>query len=1336
MNSSGLKGVAIVGMAGRFPGASNVDEFWRNLVEGVESITRFTDEELAAAGFDVEALRKDPNFVPCRGILPGVENFDAGFFSMTANEASVTDPQQRIFLETAWEAMESAGYDPEKYEGLVGVYGGLGGMSYYLNHLHGRADVMDMVGERMLSFGNDKDFLATRVAYKLNLKGPALNINTACSTSLVTVCQACQELLTHQCDLALAGGVSLTFPQKGGVRYQEGGIFAPDGHCRPFDAKAQGTVSSDGVGVVLLKRLSEAVADGDQIFAVIKGFGRNNDGSVKVGFSAPSVDGQAEAIATAQATAHIDPDTISYVEGHGTGTPLGDPIEIAALTQAFRLGTDARHFCALGSVKGNFGHLNSAAGVAGLIKTALALKNEKIPASLNFSEPNPKIDFEDSPFYVNTKLKDWKRSATPRRAGVSSFGLGGTNAHVVLEEAPTTEASGPSRPAQLLVFSARSAKALDDATANFVSYLKAHPEIDLPDAAYTLKVGRRAFPCRRVVACRDVADAVEALETCAPKRVITRKADAREPQIVFMFPGQGTQYVNMGAELYRTEPVFRDEMDRCAELFLPHLGADLRLFIYPEAEEQQIAGVRLAETRFTQPAMFMIEYALAKLWISWGITPNAMIGHSLGEYVAACIAGVFTLEEAVQVVAGRALLIHGLPGGLMMAVRLPEKELLPILPRELSIAGINSPALCTVAGPEGAIKAFEAELKEKSIAGRLLETSHAFHSNMMDPAMEPLMGLLEKVSLKAPAIPYISDVTGTWITADEARLPAYWASHLRQPVRLADGVGELLKNPDVILLEVGPGLGLSMMANQHPDRNVNRPALASFHAAKGGELTSMLTALGALWASGKVVDWSLLHERERRHRIPLPTYPFQRERYWIEPLPKSRVAVAATDGAQPQHVSVMVAEAGRGDASSARNGSVASEEQMQAARHARPDIGTVFAEPATKAERAIAVVWRQVFGLQEVGIHDDFYALGGDSLLAVQLIDRMKKTLGFSPSIPVFAQNSTVGKLGAVADQQGLDLGEPEPAQKEVPVETRESASELLTFRANGSRPPLFYLHGDFSGGGLYSGQISKRLSDDQPFHILPPYRSGKERLITVEEMVEHHLPIILAHTPHGPYLLGGYCIGAIVAVEIARRLVKEGHEVQHLILIDFPQRRSAVVCQGWHFVNKLGDGLKWDMPKKMAYFDRYIGSFVRWSRLTTNEKLGAFGRRFGLVKADRRVGGGTPDLTRDLDFGAYFLAASFYTPKQISIPATLYFAEETFPVSYRIKHSSQDFVSPNVEMLTGNHYTCITTNVNLTGDRIEKTLAMLYPPKPTASHLPTVAASPVTQSGELTKVL
>jgi amino acid adenylation domain-containing protein len=873
-------GIAIIGLACRFPGASNADEFWRNIATGVESISRFSADELAASGLDAAELLKEPGYVPARGILERAEWLDAAFFGINPREAEVLDPQQRLFLEASWEALENAGYSPFRAGASVGVFAGTSTSSYYYNNLCSRPDVIRMVGDMPARLGNEKDFLATRIAYKLDLRGPAINVNTACSTSLVAVCQACQALRDHQCDAALAGGVSISFPQQRGTHYQEGGICSPDGHCRPFDAQAQGTVSSAGLGVVVLKRLADAVKDRDTIHAVIRGFGLNNDGSDKVGFTAPSVEGQAEAVAMAQAMAGFEPDTISYIEAHGTATPLGDPIEIAALTQAFRLGTERKGFCAIGSVKGNLGHTDSAAGVAGLIKTVQALQNRKLPPSLHFTQPNPKIAFANSPFYVNTRLAEWPAGPTPRRAGVSSFGLGGTNAHVVLEEAPEVVPSASSREHQLLVISARTPTALDAATAGLAARLKSQPGINLADAAYTLQTGRTPFEHRRVLICRNAADAIEQLESARSRRVFSQKTDAGAPcPVFFMFPGQGAQYARMGYGLYQTESVFREEMDHCAEVLCPILGQDIRKAIFsPESGGADL----LAETRITQPALFTISYALARLWMSWGIQPRAMIGHSVGEYVAACLAGVFTLDEALALVARRAQLVQNLPGGSMLAVRLPSAEAAALLQesKELSLAAVNSPKLCVVSGPTPAIESLEKLLGGRKVAAKRLSTSHAFHSAMVEAVVEPLAKLCRGLKLNAPAIPYISNVTGTWITEEQTMDPAYWAAHLRQTVQFSQGLTELAKLPGAILLEAGPGQGLCSFARHLPQPP---PAVSCLNGSGEEEQASVLEALGKLWLAGVSVDWEGFYGKERRRRIALPTYPFERKRFWIEP---------------------------------------------------------------------------------------------------------------------------------------------------------------------------------------------------------------------------------------------------------------------------------------------------------------------------------------------------------------------------------------------------------------------------------------------------------------------
>ncbi|HLF24978.1 MAG TPA: SDR family NAD(P)-dependent oxidoreductase [Anaerolineae bacterium] len=903
-------GIAVIGLAGRFPDARNVDEFWQNLVAGKESISFFSDEELLASGID-PVLLKDSNYVRARGVLGDADRFDAAFFGLSPKVAELMDPQHRVFLECAWEALEHAGYNSNTYPGRIGVYAGGSMNTYLLTNLYSHLDLVASAQGLQAAIGNDKDSLTTEVSYRLNLRGPGVTVQTSSSTSLSAVHIACQSVLNYECDMALAGGVSIHFPEKAGYLHHEGGPTSLDGHCRAFDAKAQGFVSGHGVGLVVLKRLAEALDDGDTIYAVIKGSAMNNDGSLKVSYMAPSVEGQVEVVALAQAIAGVDPETISYIECHGTATALGDPIEVAALTQVFRDRTDKKHFCALGSVKTNIGHLDSAAGVVGLLKTALALHHQLLPPSLHFESPNPQIDFENSPFYVNTQLREWHTNGHPRRAGVTSLGMGGTNAHAVLEEAPPAEPSSASRPWQLLLLSAKSSAALENATDNLAAHLKAHPDLKLADAAYTLQVGRWTFDHRRAVVCRDRAEAVTILETRDPHGMWTDMQEPHTRPLAFMFTGQGAQYPNMGRELYETEPVFRDHVDRCCDLLQPHLGLDLRSLLYPdhiderrktEDESHSSFVLRhssetdhaLDQTHYTQPALFVIEYALARLWMAWGLKPQAMIGHSIGEYVAACLAGVFSLEDALRLVAARGRLMQSLPPGAMLSVPLSEEELRPWLDGKLSLAANNAPGLSVVSGPADAIAELEARLVEREVKCRRLHTSHAFHSAMMDPILDAFAAEVRRVRLQPPTLPFISNLTGAWITAEEATDPAYWTRHLRQPVRFAEGLRTLLQEPERVLLEVGPGQTLSTLARQNIDRGGKQVALPVLRHPQSAQsdIAFILTTLGKLWLAGVEIDWAGFYAYERRQRVPLPTYPFERKRYWIEP--KQRTTAKST----------------------------------------------------------------------------------------------------------------------------------------------------------------------------------------------------------------------------------------------------------------------------------------------------------------------------------------------------------------------------------------------------------------------------------------------------------
>jgi acyl transferase domain-containing protein/acyl carrier protein len=878
-------GIAVIGMACRLPGASNVEEFWRNLCGGVESIRPLSEEQLIEAGLDRDEL-DNPRHVRAAALVDGIDRFDAAFFGINAREAEVLDPQHRLFLECAWEALEDAGYDPSRYDGAIGVFGGGIFDSYATRNLMpaGVFDEKSTVLQTILS--NEKDYMTTRVAYKLNLRGPCFTVQSGCSTSLVAVHLACQNLLNFESDMALAGGVAIDVQRGQGYYHFEGSVSSPDGHCRAFDAQAAGTVFGNGVGMVLLKRYEDAVADGDTILAVVRGSATNNDGSHKVGFTAPSVGGQSQVIVEALADAGVPADSIGYIEAHGTGTTLGDPIEVEAMTKAFRTQTARKRFCAIGSVKTNIGHLDAAAGISGLIKTVLALSRGYVPASLHFERPNPKIDFDDSPFFVNTQLREWTsgvQPGVPRRAGVSSFGMGGTNAHVVLEEAPRPAAPARSRPWQLLTVSARSEPSLDQATLRLADHLERETGQALADVAYTLQVGRAAFAHRRIAVCRDARDGASVLRGQDPARLFTSQYLGEPFRIAFLFPGQGSQHVNMGRELYDAEPAFREQIDLCARRLQSHLRLDLRELLYPADPESAEAAERLTRTEYAQPALFAVDYALARLWMNWGIEPAACIGHSLGEYVAACLAGVLSLDDALQLVAARGRLMQQLPAGAMTAVALPAAQLQSVLADGLAIAAINAPALSVVSGPIEDIDRFERTCQERGVLCRRLRTSHAFHSAAVDPILEPFTDLVRRVTLRRPSLPYVSNLTGTWITAEQATDPSYWARQLRHTVRFAEGLACLREKDASHLLEVGPGRALSSLARQIGAADSAVFASLPQPNERRSEQACVLETAGQLWQRGAALNWSTFYAGEQRRRVALPTYPFEHMRYWVDP---------------------------------------------------------------------------------------------------------------------------------------------------------------------------------------------------------------------------------------------------------------------------------------------------------------------------------------------------------------------------------------------------------------------------------------------------------------------
>lgn len=1070
-----VEGVAIIGMAGRFPGARSVAEFWRNQIEGIESISHFSVEDLEIP--NKASVGNDPRYIRARSVLDDVDLFDADFFGIYPREAELMDPQQRLFLECCWQAIEDAGYVPDTYPGQIGVYAGSSVWSYFLTQLCTAPGFIEkftsgyQVSNYFEMMGNSLDFLSTRVSYKLNLRGPSFTMVSGCSTSLLAVTQACQSLLTYQSDMALAGGVSITFPQKRGYYYQDGGMVSRDGHVRAFDADAQGTVFGSGLGVVLLKRLDEAIRDGDQIYAVIRGFAVNNDGSAKVGYTAPSVEGQASVIAMALEAAGVEPASIGYIEAHGTGTPLGDPIELAGLTRAFRAQTDRKQFCTIGTAKTNVGHLDIAAGVTGLINATNIVRHGVFPPTLHFKQPNQNFDFKNSPFRVNTKRTEWKADDGPRRAGVSAFGVGGTNAHVVLEQAPERRSSPSARSNHLLVLSARSPAALDQATDNLAAHLKSHPDLNLADVAWTLQVGRRSFDCRRAVVVANATEAISSLSKRDREHVQTRLKPNDAPEVYFLFPGQGSQHPNMAREIYDAEPVFREVVERCAQILRPHLDADLLTLLYPPNGTSDEVKRRVTETVIAQPAIFTIEYALAQLWMSWGIRPKAMAGHSIGEFVAACLAGVISLEDALVLVALRGRMMQGLPAGGMLSVRLSEAEVRRRLREPLSLAAVNSPSLCVVAGALEPLGQFERELIDAGVVCRRLVTSHAFHSAMMDPLVDPLADALSQVRLNPPQIPYVSGVTGTWITADQATDARYWARHAREPVQFSTAIKELRKNPQAILLEVGPGNVLATLARQHSGFPPNQVIVSSLSDGFSGEGDSeaLMTALGALWLAGEKPDWAALRQGEVRQRVSLPTYPFERKRYWLETIAvsaESSVAILST-GTAMQKVVEAESHIKQGTETLKFASSIPS----------APKPMTSAANRTARIQAALVEMFEELSGvdLSTTDSATTFLELGFDSLFLTQAAQSLQEKFGIKVTFRQLLND--VASLNALTEYLGSSLPPDvfaEPLGIEAHLEAAPVAVAAVVDPSGlaGMQPP----RAETSGAGAASESSIERL--------------------------------------------------------------------------------------------------------------------------------------------------------------------------------------------------------------------------------------------------------------------
>ncbi|MEM7307335.1 MAG: amino acid adenylation domain-containing protein [Planctomycetota bacterium] len=990
--------IAIVGMSARFPEAPSVDAYWENLRAGRDGVRRLDRETLLAAGVDAAVL-DDPRFVAAGPVLDDIDRFDAAFFGIPPRQAQIMDPQHRLLMESAWGALEHAGIAPGRAAGRVGVFAGAGFGSYFLRNLAGAPELLAAVGVTAVRHANRIDNLATRVAYHLDLAGPAVTVQSGCSSSLVAVHLAAQSLRAGDADVALAGGVTVNTGQGRGYNYQPGGINAPDGRCRAFDASAAGTVFGSGVGVVVLKRLSDALADGDTVHGVVLGSAMNNDGAGKPGYTAPSVDGQAAVVSEALARAGVAPADVDFVEAHGTGTLIGDPIEVAALTRAFG-GEDApRGTCALGSVKSSIGHLDAAAGIAGLLKATLALSHGEVPPTLHFEEPNPRLDLERTPFRIATELAPIDKPPAERRAGVSSFGIGGTNVHVVLGGPPAPrESQAPAEGAPtVLVLSARREEALDRLAADLGRHLAERPDASLDDVAWTLATGRRPGPHRRAVVCADRDEAARALAGELPERVRTRVPATRDAEVAFLFPGQGAQTPGMAARPRATDAAFRAAFDAAlaaVESGLAHVGhaapGELReLLLDPDAPN---GPERLADTRLAQPALFAVELALAEAWSARGVQPVAMLGHSLGELVAATRAGVFALEDAARLVALRGQLLAAQPPGAMLAVRAGRDDLEPWLAEPggegVHLSAINGASDVTVGGAAPAIEAFAARLERTGVAHRGLATSHAFHVPQMSGAVEPFRDAVSAVERHAPAVPFVSVRTGTWIRDEDATDPEHWAAQLVEPVRFSEALAALVERFDCVALEVGPGRALGSLVR----RDAALPVVPSL---AGGADHPLASALAELWLHGAALDWERALPGGRRRHVPLPTYPFARERHWIDPRPGGPLALraAAVAAARP-----------------AEDAPAADDATEPVARPART---TPYAAPKTEHERLLVGLWEQVLGVPEIGVHDDFFELGGDSVQGLQILT-LAREAGYELDPADLFERQTIAALAEV----------------------------------------------------------------------------------------------------------------------------------------------------------------------------------------------------------------------------------------------------------------------------------------------------------------------------------
>ena len=1105
-----LEGIAIVGLAGRFPQAANVEEFWANLAAGRDCFTEFSVDHIVGEGVPRDVVER-PEYVRRASVIAEPDGFDNRFFRYSPKEAELIDPQQRVMLECAVEAFESAGYDPHRFPGLIGLWAGIGVNNYFLKYIVPRGSFEEVVDSQAI-ISNDKDYMASRIAYKLGLRGPALAVQSACSSSLVAVNMACLSLLTYQCDMALAGGVFLQTPRARGYLYREGDIFSPDGFIRAFDKGANGTVLGEGCGLVVLRRLEDAIAEGDHVLAVIRGSAVNNDGAARAGYMVPGVSGQVELLTMAQTMAGVSPEDISYIETHGTGTSLGDPIEVAALTQVFRRFTDERGFCGIGSVKTNIGHLDVAAGVTGLIKTVCALQHQQIPPTINFTEPNPELRISESPFTIVDKLVDWRPRHGRRIAGVSSFGMGGTNAHVILEEYPPRKKSDPSsRRWHIVPISAAASSALVQMRSNLAKHLERNPDASLPDTAWTLAAGRAQLPFRRCVVADSIEKAAIGLAEQNGLYGIEGEAGHGRRPIIFLFSGQGTQYYQMGIDLYRLEPVFRENMDTCSRFLGPLVGkASLIDILYGNDAE---LGASVNQTAVSQAALFAIEYAIGRLLESYGVTPSALVGHSIGEVAAACEAGIFSLEDALTLVRERGRLMQSMAPGTMIAIPRSESEVRKILPDGLDLAVVNGPNISVVSGPPQEVESFAKRLDSQDIKFRRLVTSHAYHSRMMDPAAQAFADFVRCVPAHVPRIPLTSNLTGGWMTPEQGADLLYWSKHLRHTVRFADNlkaVAERFGAP--LLLEIGPGNTLCSIARQQGESVASLPAVPTLHHPQQHvpDQAFFLRAIGALWCYGSETDLGALYAGEKRLKAQLPTYPFERQRFWLGAGAENKTEDEKPASGPP--------------------------EKTRKTR-LRPDSPEKKPGKQRRAnEDDLKKIWSKALGISHIGSNDNFFELGGHSLLAVNIITELEKIFGIRLPLASLIEAPTIKEFLAHLERWKSGAASP----------------YLVPLNAKGSKPPFFLLH-SHGGNILEYHPLANLIKDDRPVYAIQcrGLDGSPVEDMDVEDMAATYLKEIRSIQPNGPYYLGGYCFGGYLSLEIAQLLKAEQEDVNLMVLIN-----------------------------------------------------------------------------------------------------------------------------------------------------------------------------------------